>query len=79
LPSASKVQSEVRRSVGPAARVEIAGRGTEHPPHTADPDRGEGRVGQHGDADGDVDALLDHVHDPVDEEAGERDLRIAVQ
>lgn len=59
-----------------AVLLEVGRRPAGHAAHGSDLDGGEARIRQVADADRDVDAFLDDVHRPVDEEGASRHERI---
>ncbi len=58
---------------------EIARRRTQHRAHAANADRGKGGIRQVGDAHSDIDAFVEEMHYPVDEQGIDGNIRVAVQ
>lgn len=82
-PGAGRDRDAVLLEVGGGLRGavagEVAGSAADDPAHRADPERGEAGIGEVADADRDVDALLDEVHRPVDEQRAGGHRRVGVE
>lgn len=63
------MMDKVGRGPGHDMLLEIGRRATDDPPHRPDPNGAEARIRQMPDPDGDIDAFLDDIDQPVDEQA----------
>ena len=71
------MRAQVPGSFGHAVPLEIVRRGAHDPAHAADPNGGEPGIGQVPDPHADIDALLDHVDDPIEKQRADGDGGVA--